>query len=218
MKPPAAHGPFWLRRPSLAALQAIRDAQADQAVTYPDLGATRGDAAPAGYHWIRESADLGQGDAVFQRACAGLRAWAPQRHARMTVIAPDALTEGETVVLALRSGLVWTSVAGRIVYLTDEPERYGYAYGTLPHHPESGEEAFMVERGPDGAVRFVITAFSKPVHPLARLGGPLTSAVQRLATRRYLAGLVAAAEGAPPTRGDRHAWRRHPNPSDDSPQ
>lgn len=198
MKPPAAHSPFWTRKPSLAALQAIREAQATQAVTYPGVGATRGDAAPAGYHWIRKSAALGQGDEVFRRACAGLRAWAPQRHARMTVIAPDAFAEGETVVLALRSGLVWTSAASRIVWVTDEPGRYGYAYGTLPHHPESGEEAFVVERGPDGAVRFVITAFSRPVHPLARLGGPLTVAVQRLATRRYLAGLVAAAGGPAP--------------------
>jgi uncharacterized protein (UPF0548 family) len=28
----------------------------------------------------------------------------------------------------------------RVVYVLDEPERRGFAYGTLPGHPESGEE------------------------------------------------------------------------------
>jgi len=146
VKPLAEHGPFWLRRPSLAALQEIRAAQGALSTTYRELGATQGDTPPPGYHWIRESAELGQGEDVFRRACTGLRQWAPQRHAKMTVVSPDSLAEGETVVLALRSGPLWTSVAGRIVYVIDQPDRYGFAYGTLPHHPETGEEAFVVER------------------------------------------------------------------------
>jgi uncharacterized protein (UPF0548 family) len=62
-------------------------------------------------------------------------------------------------------------------------------------HPESGEEAFVVERGdPDGAagaVRLVITAFSRPRHPLVRLAGPMARRQQARATEGYLDALAA---------------------------
>jgi uncharacterized protein (UPF0548 family) len=66
----------------------------------------------------------------------------------------------------------------------------------LPGHPESGEEAFAVERDrSDGATTVRIEAFSRPAETLSRLGGPLTRLVQRMATDRYLAALSAAASG-----------------------
>lgn len=71
---------------------------------------------------------------------------------------------------------------------TSPPDRAGFAYGTLPGHPESGEEAFVVSRAPDG-VRFTITAFSRPATWLARLGGPVTLLGQEYFTRRYLRAL-----------------------------
>ena len=37
----------------------------------------------------------------------------------------------------------------RVVYVVDEPDRRGFAYGTLPGHPESGEELFLVRYDPD---------------------------------------------------------------------
>lgn len=77
----------------------------------------------------------------------------------------------------LRLGLGPISVRApvRVVYLIDEPTRTGFAYGTLPGHPESGEEAFVVQLQDSGVVTFGITAFSRPATTLARLGGPLTS-------------------------------------------
>ncbi len=52
--------------------------------------------------------------------------------------------------------------------------RFGFAYGTLPGHVESGEERFLVEwdRG-DDAVWYDILAFSRPNHVLTRLGYPV---------------------------------------------
>jgi uncharacterized protein (UPF0548 family) len=38
-------------------------------------------------------------------------------------------------------------------------------------------------------VTFVITAFSRAHHPLARLGGPLTRRIQLHTTQRYLDAL-----------------------------
>lgn len=85
--------------------------------------------------------------------------------------------------------------ACRIVYVVDEPGAFGFAYGTLPAHPEQGEEAFVVRRDAGGAVTFAITAFSRPRHPLARIGGPVSRQVQVATTRRYLRALKAFAAG-----------------------
>lgn len=76
--------------------------------------------------------------------------------------------------------------------VVDEPDRYGFAYGTLPLHPEEGEEAFLVERGDAGEVRFRIVAFSRPSHWAARLGGPVSRRVQQRALRAYLDALQRA--------------------------
>ena len=84
--------------------------------------------------------------------------------------------------------------AARIVWTVDEPDRRGFGYGTLPLHPESGEEAFVIERGADGAVLFVITAFSRPATALTRLGGPVGRRVQAAVTRRYLRGMQRAVQ------------------------
>ena len=54
----------------------------------------------------------------------------------------------------------------------------GFAYGTLPQHPERGEEAFELVREGSRMV-FRVTAFSRPRHPLARLGAPVSRLVQQ---------------------------------------
>jgi uncharacterized protein (UPF0548 family) len=113
-----------------------------------------------------------------------------------------ALAEGETVVVTLRllPALVTVAAPCRVVYVTDEPDRFGFGYGTLPGHPEAGEEAFHVVRTPEG-VRFEVDVFWKPVHPLVRLGGPVSRRVQAAMTRRYLAAFrkaVRTSAGAAP--------------------
>jgi len=55
--------------------------------------------------------------------------------------------------------------------VVDEPRRRGFAYGTLPGHPERGEEAFLITHHDDGTVTFAITAFCAPGSPLARAAG-----------------------------------------------
>jgi uncharacterized protein (UPF0548 family) len=78
----------------------------------------------------------------------------------------------------------------RVVYTVDEPNRRGFAYGTLPGHPESGEEAFMVELDPDGdEVSLTVKAFSRPASRLARVSGPLSHKIQHLITDRYFRAL-----------------------------
>lgn len=65
---------------------------------------------------------------------------------------------------------------------TDEPSRFGFAYGTLPGHPETGEEAFHVVRETDGSVTAEIVAFSRPADLPTRAASPLARQIQRAAT------------------------------------
>ncbi|MFP7760650.1 DUF1990 family protein [Marisediminicola sp. LYQ85] len=96
------------------------------------------------------------------------------------------LVPGDTATLTIRFLLIPVTANVRVVYVVNEPDRVGFAYGTLAGHPESGEEAFIVERGDDGSVWLAISAFSRPSTWYWRaLFIPLRIA-QALYTRRYL--------------------------------
>ena len=93
------------------------------------------------------------------------------------------IRRGEVVaVLARFMGLWWLNAA-RIVYAVDEIEpisRFGFAYGTLPDHAETGEERFTIEwNQADDEVWYDILAFSRPRHILARMGYPMVRRLQR---------------------------------------
>src|SRR5438045_912864 len=107
----------------------------------------------------------------------GLREWAAHLGAGLLVEPCDPPAEGRTVAVAAPAGPLTAIAICRIVALVDEPDRFGFAYGTLPGHPERGEEAFVVERAGQG-VLFRIIAFSRRAELLARLGGPVTRAIQ----------------------------------------
>jgi uncharacterized protein (UPF0548 family) len=165
-------------------------ASAGADLTYGPPGVTLGAAGLSGFRTDRYEAELGAGAEVFARAVAGLRAWAAHRGAGVRVEPPDApLVEGTTVVVVTRMGPASVLAACRVVAVVDEPRRFGFAYGTLPLHPESGEEAFLVERTADDVVRFRVVAVSRPAHPLARLGAPVARLVQRRVTKGYLEAL-----------------------------
>jgi hypothetical protein len=97
-------------------------------------------------------------------------------------------TPGSVVVMRPGVGPLALGIPCRVVEVIDAPRRRGFVYGTLPGHPESGEERFVLDHDADGNIRFTVTAFSKPASFLARLGGPITR-TQDFMTRRYLAAL-----------------------------
>jgi uncharacterized protein (UPF0548 family) len=71
--------------------------------------------------------------------------------------------------------------------------RYGFAYGTLADHMATGEERFTVEwRRADHSVWYDILAFSRPRHPLARVGLPFGRALQRRFARDSMAAMHRA--------------------------
>jgi uncharacterized protein (UPF0548 family) len=190
-------GVFVFGRPSDGKLTEVLDHVGGTPLTYDEVGATLAPGPGAeslpGYHHARAARSLGQGDAVFAAACAGIRGWQLHRGQGFRVAPADPpIAVGTEVVTAIPlAGPVHVLAACRIVGVVDQADRYGFAYGTLQVHPASGEEAFVVERTADGEVRAVITAFSRPRHPLVRLGGPVARRQQARATRGYLDALRA---------------------------
>ena len=183
-----------VRRPSPAAVRQLLDDSLGAALTYAEVGATRGPELPAGYRHDQSEIGLGRGPDVFDRAVRALRGWQAQRGAGLEVVPDDAwVEERETVVLLLHVGGFWSAAPCRVVYVVEEADRVGFAYGTLPGHPERGEAAFAITRDATGAVGFRVWSFSRTVDPLARLGSPIARRIQKRVTRRYLDALVEAA-------------------------
>jgi uncharacterized protein (UPF0548 family) len=107
----------------------------------------------------------------------------------MTPHQPE-LTVGVDVVATYRIGIMHLMAPCRIMYVTDTAGSFGFAYGTLPGHAESGEESFHVHMDEAAQVRFEVAFFARLVDPLARVGSPVAWAVQRHVTRRYLKGVT----------------------------
>jgi uncharacterized protein (UPF0548 family) len=168
--------------------------------TYDVVGASLTGAEPAGFRRHEYVTTLPARPDAFEVGVEGLRRWAPHHHAGLLVAPSSPPTDGATVAIAAPLGPLTVVAVCRIVAVMDEPDRYGFAYGTLPGHPECGEESFVVSRGPDvRGVSFRIVSVSRPAELLARLGGPVTRAVQRRTTQRYLDGL-AGFVASPPAR------------------
>ena len=152
-------------------------------LTYAEVGATAG-ALPAGYTHVRLSHRIGSGRDRFHRAAEAILRYGMLRGAGLTVTATTEVAKVGTDVLG-RLGPF--SAPCRVVFVLDEPDRRGFAYGSLPGHPVCGEELFAVRFDPaDGGVYTEVVAFSRPARWWSRLGEPAVALVQRIVTHRYL--------------------------------
>jgi len=176
-----------LRRTTLAQL-------VDTPFTYPEVGATREGPLPAGYDHVERTHRVGSGRADFDRAAAAVFRWTAQRGAGLRIQADGPASTPGTVVL-MTAGLrrLGLDIPCRVVWVVDGTDRRGFAYGTLPGHPESGEESFVVSLRPGGEVCYELRAFSRPGTRLSRLGGPVSGRLQTLALDRYVAAIRSAA-------------------------
>lgn len=156
------------------------------ALTYTELGATAGP-LPAGYHHLQKSAVVGRGRRRFEEAADDGMRWGMLRGAGLRVEATtDVAAVGSEVIVHLGP----VRAPCRVVYVVDEPDRRGFAYGTLPGHAESGEERFVVRYDPaTDDVYAEVMAFSRHATWWSRLGSPVTSVIQRVVTERYLRAL-----------------------------
>lgn len=184
---------FRVGRSSAAEFARLLEKARASELTYSPVGATSGADFPAGFRHDQSELRIGAADS-FDRAKEGLLRWQAHTGAGATVYPGDAPSEGETVLVVIGFGPLRAIAPCRVVHVINEPDCFGFAYGTLPGHPERGEEAFVVERERDHVV-FRITAFSRPADLLTRLGGPIARHVQVRFAQRYLQALARYVAG-----------------------
>jgi len=145
---------FLLRYPDAERLQRLWAGAVNSSLSYEEVGATAGPGLPRGYRHNHLEMSLRGGSERFDKAVAALRSW--QMHVRSGLgIFPEGegLVVDQTILVVVRLGLFTTVAPCRVVYLVDEVDRFGFAYGTLPGHPETGRRgipgrAFRQEFGP----------------------------------------------------------------------
>jgi uncharacterized protein (UPF0548 family) len=188
-----------LSRPSAGTVRDFLAAQAKLDFTYPAVGATAS-TPPSGYVVDHTRIKLGEGEGTFRAARAALGRWDQFRLGWVEAWPPEApIRAGEVMGSVARCLGTWWINACRIVYVVDEEgpvTRFGFANGTLPGHPEAGEERFLVEWDrASGEVWYDILAFSRLHRLLVRLGYPHMRRVQKRFGRESAAAMVRAVNG-----------------------
>ncbi len=174
---------FRLTRPADDEVRRFIANQEDAEFSYPEVGASAG-TVPGGYNVDHNRIELGRGEQMWLRAVAAVRAWKMFNIPWVRLYWPDtSLQVGAVVAVCAHAFGFFSLNACRIVYVVDESgatDQFGFAYGTLRDHAETGEERFMVEwnRATD-KVCYDVLAFSRPWHALAKLGYPLSRSLQK---------------------------------------
>lgn len=183
---------FSLTAPSEDEIRRFVSKQKDSGFSYPEVGASA-TTAPAGCTVDHNGVLLDRGEVTWRRALQAIHAWQMFSMPWVSLHWPSApIQVGTDVAVSVRHFGFHSLNACRIVYVVDEEglmTRFGFAYGTLADHAESGEERFTVEWNRDeDRVWYDILAFSRPQKRLARLGYPLSRSLQR----RFAEGSKAA--------------------------
>jgi uncharacterized protein (UPF0548 family) len=174
---------FKINEPSERDIAKFIESQRNLDFTYREVGATN-TTPPAGFTVDHNRIQLGSGEEAYRRAITLLKNWRQFDLGWVTIVPRGVTLEvGATVAIKARAFGTWSLSASRVIYMIEEPRRFGFAYGTLPDHVECGEERFLIEWLPDDSVWYDILAFSKPRHPLVRMSAPLARMLQKRFTR-----------------------------------
>src|SRR6185437_1703405 len=149
-------------------------------LSYEPIGIVRGELA---YNKLDEAiVTIGHGKVDFERARAALTTWKQFDIGWVETFPHKApVAVGTVIAVLIRHLGFWSLNGGRVLYSvgSGSGDRFGFAYGTLTNHAESGEELFEVFLDPEnGEVQYRIRATSKPQAALAWLGQPIVQVLQ----------------------------------------
>ena len=169
---------FLLSKPSHDAIGDFLVHQIDSRFSYTKVGSSANACSLSGFVADHSRVLLGYGEHAWHRAVSAVNNWEMFNLGWVQLCWPDVpLLQGSNVAVLIRHFGFWSLNASRIVYTIKENggpiRRYGFAYGTLLDHCESGEERFVVEwHDEDDSVWYDLFAFSRPAAVAARLGYP----------------------------------------------
>ena len=183
---------FFVRRPSQEAIHRfVRDSQ-ELPLSYGPIGIVNGETPCRDLD--EAIVTIGRGRTDFDRARAALMAWKQFDIGWVETFPRHPPVEVGTVVAVLIQHLGFWSLNGcRVLYNVGGEGRFGFAYGTLTNHSESGEEFFDVFLDSESdEVRYRIRATSKPQAALARIAQPIVRALQARFRRDSVAAMKRA--------------------------
>jgi uncharacterized protein (UPF0548 family) len=163
-------------------------------LTGPPAGSTRPAEAgwdpPPGWRGYQRTVVTGSGAAHWAVVSAEVLEWGVKTRSGFAV-EPAAgqgrrVTVGAEPQLVVPVGPFTVREPVRVVDVVTAPDRCGFAYGTLPGHPVSGEEAFVVHRAPDGTVSLTLRSLTRSAPGPWRPVFPALLVAQRWYRRRYL--------------------------------
>lgn len=183
---------FLVRRPSQEVIQRFVNDSRELPLSYGPIGIVNGETP---YGQLDETVvTIGRGRSDFDRARAALMAWKHFDLGWVETFPRHAPAEFGTVVAVLIRHLRFWSLNGcRVVYDVRGDGRFGFAYGTLTNHAESGEELFEVLFDPESdKVTYRIRATSRHQATLARIGQPIVRGLQARFRRDSAAAMKRA--------------------------
>ena len=170
---------LFLFSPSKYFIDQFQDRQKKLSLTYREVRQCR-TTNPIGYDNDHKRILLGEGKKIWDKAREGMSQGVFFPSSWVSVYPADfSLTEGKDLVLLIKLWAIYVLAGTRIVEIIDESNCFGFTYGTLEGHVETGEECFWIEKEENGAVFFHIKAFSRPAHFLVRLAYPFARSMQR---------------------------------------
>jgi uncharacterized protein (UPF0548 family) len=176
-----------------------RRALSQRHLTYDVVGATVASdeiSTPTGYRAYAKSVNVGDGLARWDFASTEVLRWGVKTRSGFSVLTEGTSDGSPQVIRDQRYWLIGHLGPFRIkepiqvIGVIDEPNRKGFAYGTLSGHPISGEEAFIIDRHPDDSVWLTVRSITGPTTGAWRFAGPAVGLAQRCYRRRYVRALA----------------------------
>lgn len=135
------------------------------------------------------STRIGGGDEVWERASHDLLRWKVKTRSGFNVPNAQPVAPGTKLTITARAIGITVHEPVEVVSVVTTAARVGFSYRTLPGHPVTGEEAFILHReGEDVLLTIRSLTCPAPQQPWRALY-PLLRIAQHVARRRYLRAL-----------------------------
>ena len=190
---------FLIRRPNASDIERFLDRSEGLPLSYEPAGIIW--RAPGGRRLDQQVVTIGHGRADFERARRALLTWRQFDIGWVRAFpAPKSIAPGTNVAVLIKHLGFWSLNGARVLYHvngSDGHTAFGFAYGTLTNHAESGEELFEVSLdAQSGDVAYRIRAMSWPQSTLARIGQPIVRVLQARFRRDSAAAMRLAMSAA----------------------
>ena len=161
-----------------------------RSLTYACVGATdpvaeRWTVRTSGFLRHESAVVLGRGAETWDDAVDRVLRWGVKTASGFEVEPSGPVEVGDDCRVTFAVGPFEVAEPVRVVRVCREPDRVGFAYGTLTGHPVSGEEAFVVSRDETGVVRLTLRSLTRPARSPWALAFPVLLLVQLVVRRRY---------------------------------